>query len=608
MTSIYDEPNFKPSVPDLVIVHMVFSTILFHYGVRNWQETGRRNELNDQSNKHYHFALGKIYDLLGSQELVAVQALALIAQHTRSFSKPGCGSIVATMALHRALELNLHRSSRVPGAATDLQNEMRKRTWWAILTVVVAINGKRGYPLPVNVQDFDTEFPAPIADELLSEQGVDTSQTLPCPYLAGLASFKILPLYMEMYANVYSVRRDADNYVNVVNALEAQLQQWEAELPDSLRVSPSGGLENTSATAIYTRTFALELRLCLRHPSVAMTTDRAMLAENTRICEETAREILRCMMQLQKMKSLDTPWYQMSVYGVSIFSMLVAQWERRFETTSAQLASLRADMQSWMIIVKETSLLLGTTAFGRTRWASTDATAGCGTCISSQIGEIVDRTIGWIEHDMRRMEAKNSPAPPTTAIKQEDQLSTATVAYQPGHGGEGVPNGASAGRREAPPKGYYQEPGLNGQAQCSPMAYEDQPQGSAVAPAYQSEQGMFYNAAPAPAVVPSSSAQPSPMATFVSQPPQHVATQAPTDMMWQAGSGNTWHDWTAAIADCQERYSANALLALGGTGRGSLTTPSVLSDGAVGQTGGDMGMVPPGAQWPLIMFDHTRQG
>ncbi|KMQ81394.1 hypothetical protein RF55_26467 [Lasius niger] len=74
--------------------------------------------------------------------------------------------------------------------------------------------------------------------------------------------------------------------------------------------------------------------------------------------------------------------------------------------------------------------------------------------------------------------------------------------------------------------------------------------------------------------------------------------------MWQqAGSGNTWHDWTAAIADCQERYSANALLALGNTGRGSMTS-SVLADGAVAQTAGEMGMVPPGNQWPLIMFDQ----
>ncbi|PHH93227.1 hypothetical protein CDD83_10165 [Cordyceps sp. RAO-2017] len=589
---MYDEPNFKPSVPDLVIVHMVYATIFFHYGVRNWQQTEQRNNLNELSNKHYHFALSKIYHLLGSQELVAVQALALIALHTRAFPKPGCGSIVASMALHRALELNLHRSSKKPGEGTDLQNELRKRVWWVILTVVVAINGRRGCPLPVNVQDFDTEFPEPIADELLTDQGVDTSQTLPCPYLAGLAGFKIVPLFMEMYANIYSVRRDAQNYVNVVNALEGQLQQWEAELPDSLRIE-SGDLENASAQAIYARTFGLELRLCLRHPSVAMTTDRAMMAENTRVCEETAREVLICMKQLSRLKSLDTTWYQMSFYGVCIFSMLVAQWERRYETTPEQVAALREDMQNWMTIVKETSLLLG-----------------CGPGISGQIGQIIERTIGWIEHDMQQTDSKKSSPPASTAIKQEDPLPAAPAYPSGSQASEGVQNGTGAGGEEGQAKGYYQESGLNGQTSCPPLTYGDQSQGSAAAaPAYQSDTAMFYSTAPAAGVVSSGdSSQHSPMAGFVSQPAQHVSTQAPTEMMWQPGSGNTWHDWTAAIADCQERYSANALLALGNTGRGGVGASSVLADGTVGQAAGDMGIVPPGTQWPLIMFDHTTQG
>lgn len=346
---------------------MIFAAMYFHCGVRNAQQADQRNNFNDMSNRHYHFALSKIYDLLACQELVAVQALALIASHTRAFPKPGCGSIVASMALHRALELNLHRSSKKPGEGTDLQNELRKRTWWVILTVVVAITGRRGCPLPVSVQDFDTEFPAAIADELLSDQGVDTSRTLPCPYQVGLVGMKIIPLFMEMYANVYSVRRDAQNYVGIVNALEKQLQEWQDQLPDSLRLNESEGLENASIPAIYARTFSLEFRLCLRHPSVAMTTDRKMMADNTRICEETAREILECMQQLYRSKSLDTTWYQMSVYGVCIFSMLVAHWERRFKTTPDKVAQLREEMQNWMTILNETSLLLGMCCSGMRR-------------------------------------------------------------------------------------------------------------------------------------------------------------------------------------------------------------------------------------------------
>lgn len=156
---------------------MIFAIIYFHYGVRNWQQTDRRNQLNDCSNKHYHFALNKVYDLYSSRELVAVQALALIASHTRAFPKPGCGTIIAHMALQRALELNLHRARKPEGGAeggTNLQHELRKRTWWVILAVVVAVNGRRGSPLPIAVEEFDVDFPEAIADELLTDEGVDT--------------------------------------------------------------------------------------------------------------------------------------------------------------------------------------------------------------------------------------------------------------------------------------------------------------------------------------------------------------------------------------------------------------------------------------------------
>ena len=90
--------------------------------------------------------------------------------------------------------------------------------------------------------------------------------------------------------------------------------------------------------ALYTQAFSLEFRLCLRHPSVCTTTDPKFCAENTRICEETASKLLTYVRRLLWLKSLDTTWYQMSVYCAAMFSSLVARWERRFETASSELA------------------------------------------------------------------------------------------------------------------------------------------------------------------------------------------------------------------------------------------------------------------------------
>lgn len=356
---MYDDPSFKPSAPELASVHIILAIIYFQYGSRNWQQAEQRHHLNELSNKHYHFAIGLMYELHCSRDLAAAQALALIASHTRSFPKPGCGTIVAPLALQKAIDMNLHRATKQPGEPTDLENELRKRVWWAILMVVVASTGRRGQPLPISVEDFDVDFPEAIADELLTETGVDKTKTMDCPYEAGIAACKITPTYMEVYSNMYSVRRDSTNYNTVIKALEKQLKDWEDSLPESLQVKQSGNVENHSIEALYMRIVGLEVRLSLRHPSASLTADKKLMAENTRICEEVADDFLQCIRQIAEKKSLDTTWYGMSVYTACIFSTLAAHWERRFQSTEEHVSKLRKDMDAWIEVLKDMSLLLG---------------------------------------------------------------------------------------------------------------------------------------------------------------------------------------------------------------------------------------------------------
>ena len=115
---------------------------------------------------------------------------------------------------------------------------------------------------------------------------------------------------------------------------------------------------------------------------------------------------------------------------------------------------------------------------------------------------------------------------------------------------------------------------------------------------------------------------------FASQQPPATA-----DMMWrfqvsQAGgsvAGHSWQDWTAAVVDNQDRYSANALMSLGaatGSTGGQRTSHSEgMNDN---MTPGDLGGIPVSVgvgvngvngtggstvpttsahmQWPLLLF------
>ena len=360
LSRIYDEPGFQPAIPELVQIHMVFAIIYYQYGVRNWEDAGRRSHLNELSNKHYHFSLSKFFDLLTSRELSAIQAMTLIASHTRAFPKPGCGTMVSNLAFQRAIEMNLHRSPEIPETGTNMAIEMRKRTWWVLLSIYVSVTGRRGRPMPITVEEFDVGLPEPLNDDALLEDGIDKSKAdNPCEWEVGLTTMKMMPIMMEMYSNIYSVRRDTQNYKKIVYALEGELNKWEDELPDRLRVEKIEQHDQHNLAALYIKMFGEEIRLWLRHNSVNPTTDKAMMAENTRICEDTARSLLHTVQKIIELKSLDTTWTQMSIYAMSLFSMLVAGWERRFETTPEQLATLRREMDEWLDVLKELSLLMG---------------------------------------------------------------------------------------------------------------------------------------------------------------------------------------------------------------------------------------------------------
>ncbi|OIW23770.1 hypothetical protein CONLIGDRAFT_637011 [Coniochaeta ligniaria NRRL 30616] len=621
LTRIYDEPGFKPTTCELVTAHMVFATIYFQYGVRNREESAKYSQLNDLSNKHYHWSLSKFFNLASENTVTAVQALSMIVIHTRSFPKPGCSSVIANYALSRAIELGLHRGLKLPNGGTNIDNEVRKRVWWATLALAVTLNGRLGRPMPITLEEFDVELPLAIPDECLTDEGIsDPSQIGQCAFLVGLTSFKVVPLYMEMWSNIYSVRRNPGKYVEVVRALEESMHALQNSLPDELK--PDKCHSNSRIFALYTEAMTLEFYLCLRHPSVCMTQDREFCAENTRICEATAGKLLEVVTGLLKIKSLDTTWYQLAVYVAAIFSSLVGHWERRFDTTPTEIARLRGEMKMWMNVVYEIGLTLGP-----------------GAKLSEEIGMTIDRTITMIEHDMNRKgtgqpdqpAAPHQPAPQL----QQDLSAPAREQVTSVSGPEDFSSNEQHRNGAASDNGYYNS-GIASHATGgygASVAYASQAitggqvSGSngmtGVGPYDAAESAQYLYAAGATtnpgSGMDQSASSTNPLIAFASQATAQVSAAQPggeTDGWRQpqaslaaaAHGTNGWHDWTAAIADSQtDRYSANALLTLG-AGRPSDGNSAAGLGGGVSVTA-DMGMVGPSGsvtqpgQWPLLLFD-----
>ncbi|KAI0158294.1 hypothetical protein GGR57DRAFT_42818 [Xylariaceae sp. FL1272] len=615
---IYDDPSFNPTAADTVTIHMVFAAIYLQYGIRGREQPEQRAHLNDLSNKHYHYALSKLYEVDSLRTLEAVQALSMLCTHTMRFPKPDSSSILASHALTMAVELGYHRAWKKPGEGTNLENELRKRVFWTILSTTIVLRGRMGKPMPIRLEDIDVEFPEMIPDELLTKDGVDTTRQGRCPFEIGVVSAKLSTLYLEMYANIYCARKDPKRYLAVVEGLEAQLQSWRDHLPDGLKIKETGSAESeTRMSAIYADWSALEFRLCLRHPSVAVTDDPEMIANNTKICEETAKGMLNSVRKLYKLKCLDTTWYCNAVYVAAIFSDLVGHWERRHATTVAEVQALREDMEVWLVVLAETGSLMGS-----------------GTRLRDAVSSIIDRTIAWIERDRLQSEGNRSrsqprvkqepPTPPYTNVSTSsntDQTQAHTPerlndskqhmapqnqanyypennpdpnTYQPIHYAETnahTPSSISYG----PDSSYvYSQPGTT-QAQAHAEAQiRAQAHAQAQAQAHVQAQTHSHNV------------DHNPLTTFAT-----TATQmAQPDMMWrpQSSGGNTWQDWTAAVVDNQDRYSADALMSLGSSNN-SRPAANVVNGHGVNDIGmSTMGMQTPAMtttaqmQWPLILF------
>lgn len=266
----------------------------------------------------------------------------------------------------------------------------------------------------------------------------------------------------------------------------------------------------------------------------------------------------------------------------------------------------------------------------------------------------MERTLGWIRHDMDQKEngtkqtavkptpgkakplpksqpksrrrsdslpRKQSRKPSQSQIEDHSQATpkatnqilpsavaqTTVVTQAPA--GELV----SATDADAPNKGYYPEQPIAAQQNYQAMAYTAaQPQSMSSA-GYSAGASMLYNN-PAANVAPmaESPVSENPLVAFASQATQHMPPNNEAMYIWN-GRGNTWQDWTAAIADTNDRYSADALLTLGGgamhhQGDQPMDSSFIIGQGnSLGQQGGGMHQAAqPGQTWPIMMFDNNN--
>ena len=339
----------------------MFAAVHCQLASRTARDSEHRHELDQASNFHYHYALGFFPQLMASHTLADVQALALLCIHVRNCPKPGASWMLTSVTLNLAIELGLHRSAKnwAPTVKKNvLEIETRKRVFWSINWIHVLVGGSLGRPMVLKSGDWDVEMPEMIDDDLLSESGIDTSRPGKCQFMVGIQNFKIIPIYIDLYNDIYAVKRSPHDYEDTVRTIERRIQdfiqQWPQELTDESAPEKEFGMQ-----VQYLNLWQLHIRLLLRHPSLSLTSSPRFNAENLTTCLEVSNKILHHVKIIQKYQCLDATWQTGALFVLAIATTLYGHWERRAQISLDDLKTLKQVMGEWLSIMADMDRLLG---------------------------------------------------------------------------------------------------------------------------------------------------------------------------------------------------------------------------------------------------------
>lgn len=200
------------------------------------------------------------------QALVLAQIYSIIkGEHQRLLHYSGA-------AVRMAHRLGLHQSQK-PFNFEALKTETRKKVFWALYAVDCFAAVSLGLPRLLRDTDIETEDPADIDDENVSERGFQA--TLPGEHTkisSALALFRASRLLAKVLDEVYPIAGSRDVSLSRVASLVDELDSWRDALPAHLRLEFVQDKVNFNVTSDRSPLLALvyfHVRSCIYRPVVA---------------------------------------------------------------------------------------------------------------------------------------------------------------------------------------------------------------------------------------------------------------------------------------------------------------------------------------------------
>ncbi|PBK68226.1 hypothetical protein ARMSODRAFT_211562 [Armillaria solidipes] len=226
-----------------------------------------------------------------------IQQTVLSVMYTFGTSVPEFTWMVVGLGLRYAVEIGLHRK-KPKGHKPTVDDELKKRSFWALVTLDRLLSLYEGRPIMIQEEDFDVELPVECDDEywdIRSDGEVRFCQpgNKPSKISYFNAQIRLSGIMSVVVRNLYSIKKgrgklDLLNLARkdehrIISDIDSSMNAWMNSIPDHLRWDPdhdntlflyqSAVLYSTyHMLQIYTHRPFLRPRSSLSTPSLVIST------------------------------------------------------------------------------------------------------------------------------------------------------------------------------------------------------------------------------------------------------------------------------------------------------------------------------------------------
>ncbi|KAL7789798.1 fungal-specific transcription factor domain-containing protein [Trichoderma ceciliae] len=321
----------------------------------------------DEGLKYYKISRSLLRDVTECRSLISIQALVFIILFLQATANLNtCYSFVG-IALRSALRIGLHRHLQHERIG-NIEQQVRRRVFYVIRQMDIYVSTMLGFPLLLNCEDVDQQFPLEVDDEFITPGGIiQPGPGTPSFFQAFNAHTRLMEILGKITKHIYPTKgvgqtvlrgdKPSSTYLisySKIKEIESDLHNWFEKLPEAWRPSPDGPIEVVRVRHLLRFAYA-HVQLVLYRPFLHYVSPR--LSQNSRIDElsyacaaaaiSVSRNIVHIGLEIRKQRVLSGPyWFMLYTEFFSVLSLVFYAIENPEKPGSAEvLADARAGRQ-----------------------------------------------------------------------------------------------------------------------------------------------------------------------------------------------------------------------------------------------------------------------